>query len=52
MVYEEKMSISKVSKFLILSYTQNWKLGNLENLTVTSTFGSSYKSTLKNKLMQ
>lgn len=52
MVYEEKMSISKISKFLILSYTQNCKLGNLENLPVTSTFGSSYKSTLKNKLMQ
>ena len=33
--------ISEVSKFLILSYTQNQKLGNLENCSFTLNFDSN-----------
>ena len=42
------MKISEVSEFLILSYTQNQKLGNLENMSLPSNSESSYKSRFKN----
>ena len=31
----KKIKISKVFEFLILPYTQHWKLGNLGSLSVT-----------------
>ena len=41
MVLEEKVKISEVSEFFILSYTQNQKLRNLGKCSFTSNFGSS-----------
>ena len=49
------MKISKVSKFLILSFVQNRKLGNLGKFSFTSNFCSSCNSrfkTTKNELSQ
>ena len=43
------MNISKVSEFLILPYTQNQKLRNLADMSVTLNSDSSYKSRFKNK---
>ena len=37
-LWEEKMSISEVSRFLILPYTWNWKLGNIGKFSFTSIF--------------
>ena len=42
MLLEEKKKISEVSKFPILPYTQNRKLGNLGKSSFTSNFGSCY----------
>ena len=42
------MKISEVSEFSILPFTQNWKLGNLGNMSLLSNADSSYKSRLKN----
>ena len=44
----KKMKISEVSEFSILPFTQNWKLGNLGNMSLLSNADSSYKSRLKN----
>ena len=38
MVLEEKNKISGISKFSILSYAQNWKLGNLESFILLQLF--------------
>ena len=49
------MKISKVSKFLILSFVQNRKLGNLGKFSFTSNFCSSCNlrfKTTKNELSQ
>ena len=43
-----KMKISEVSKFTILPYTKNRKLGNLENISLLSNSDSSYNSRFKN----
>ena len=43
------MNISKVSEFLILPYTQNQKLRNLADMSLTLNSDSSYKSRFKNK---
>ena len=43
-----KMKISEVSEFSILSYAQNWKLGNLGNMSLLSSFDSSYNSRFRN----
>ena len=43
------MNISKVSEFLILPYTQNQKLRNLGDMSLTLNYDSSYKSRFKNK---
>ena len=43
-----KMPISEVSKFSILPYTQNRKLGNLERFSFTSNFDSSCNLRWKN----
>ena len=43
-----KMPISEVSKFSILPYTQNRKLGNLRKFSFTSIFGSIWNSKSKN----
>ena len=37
-IWEEKMPISKVSEFSILSYTWNQKLGNLGKFSFNSNF--------------
>ena len=42
------MNISKVSGFSILPYSQNRKLGNLGNMSLTSNSDSSYNSRFKN----
>ena len=42
------MNISEVSEFLISPYSQNWKLGNLGNMSLTSNSDSSYNSRFKN----
>ena len=44
-----KMEISEVSKFSVLPYTQNGKLGNLGNMSLLSNSDSSYNSRFKNK---
>ena len=44
----KNMKISEVSEFSILPFTQNWKLGNLGNMSLLSNADSSYKSRLKN----
>ena len=41
MLSEEKVKISEVSKFSILTYTQNRKLGNLGKCSFISSFESS-----------
>ena len=38
MVLEEKNKISEISKFSILSYAQNWKLGNLKSFLLLQLF--------------
>ena len=43
------MNISKVSEFLILPNTQNQKLRNLGDMSLTLNSDSSYKSRFKNK---
>ena len=48
MLLEEKTKISEVYEFLILSYTQNQKLGNLRKFSFTSNFGSSCNLSWKN----
>ena len=48
MLLEEKTKISEVYEFLIFSYTQNQKLGNLSKFSSTSNFGSSCNSSWKN----
>ena len=45
---KEEKKISEVSEFSILPYTQNWKLGNLRNMSLPSNYDSSYNSRLKN----
>ena len=47
MLLEEKKKISEISEFSILSYTQNWKLGNLGKCSFTSNFDSSCKLSCK-----
>ena len=42
------MNIPEVSEFSILPYSQNWKLGNLGNMSLTSNSDSSYNSRFKN----
>ena len=42
------MNISEVSEFSILPYSQNRKLGNLGNMSLTSNSDSSYNSRFKN----
>ena len=45
MVSQEKTkTISEISKFSLLAYTPNRKLGNLENFSFTSSFGSVWNS--------
>ena len=48
MLLLEKVKNSKVSEFLILSYTQNWKLGNLGKCYFTSNFDSGCNIRCKN----
>ena len=48
MLLEEKMKISEVSKFSILTYTQNRKLGNLGKFSFSSNFDSSCNLRCKN----
>ena len=48
MLLEEKVKILEVSKFSILPYTQNRKLGNLRKFSFTSIFGSIWNSESKN----
>ena len=57
MLLAEKVKISEVSKFSILPYTQNRKLGNLGKCSFISSFVSCYnlrftndKNELKQKL--
>ena len=45
---EEKMKVFEISKFSILSYTQNRKFGNLGKCSFTSNFGSSCNLRCKN----
>ena len=45
---KRKINISEVSEFLILPYTQNRKLGNLGNMSLTSNSDTSYYSRFKN----
>ena len=55
MLLEEKKKISEVSKFSILPYNQNRKLGNLGKSSFTSNFGSCYNlrfTNVKNELRQ
>ena len=49
MLLEEKVKISEDSEFLILSHTQNRKLGNLENFSRASDFHGSYNLRCKDK---
>ena len=44
----KKVKISEVSEFSILSYIQNWKLGNLRKYSFTSNFDSSCNLRCKN----
>ena len=46
---KEKIEISEISKFSILLYTQNRKLGNLGRLYFTSTFSSIWNPKPKNQ---
>ena len=48
MLLLEKVKNSKVSEFLILFYTQNWKLGNLGKCCFTSNFHSSCNLRFRN----
>ena len=48
MLLEEKMKISEVSKFSILSYTQNRKVGNPGKFSCASNFDSSCNLSCKN----
>ena len=48
MLLDKKVKISEVSKFSILSYTQNRKLGNLGKFSCTSNFDSSCNLRCKN----
>ena len=48
MLLEEKKKISEMSEFLILPYTQNWKLRNLGKGSFTSNFDSSYNLRFRN----
>ena len=48
MLLEEKNKISEISEFLILSYTQNRKLGNLGKCSVTPNFDSSCNLSFRN----
>ena len=43
-----KKKIPEVSKFSILPYTQNQKLGDLGNISLPSNSDSSYKSRFEN----
>ena len=55
MPLEEKKKISEVSKFSILPYTQNRKLGDLGKCSFTSNFDSCYSLRFridKNELRQ
>ena len=55
MLLEEKKKVPKISKFSILSYTQNRKLGNLVKCSFTSNFDNSCNLRLlngKNELRQ
>ena len=42
------MNISEVSEFLFFSYSQNWKLGNLGNMSPTRNSDSNFNSRFKN----
>ena len=42
------MKISEVSEFSVLPYIQNWKLGNLRNMSLLSNSDSSCNSRFKN----
>ena len=46
---KEKIKISEISKFSILLYTQNRKLGNLGRLYFTSTFSSIWNPRPRNQ---
>ena len=46
---EEKLKTFKISKFYILLYTQDWKLGNFGNLTFNSDFDSNLNSVFEKK---
>ena len=48
MLLLKKMKISDVSEFLVLSYTQNRKLGNFGKCFFTSNFDSSCNLRWKN----
>ena len=48
MLLEEKVKISELSEFSILTYTQNRKLGNLRKCSFTSNFGCSCNLSCKN----
>ena len=48
MLLEEKKKISEVSKFSILPYTQNGKLGNLGKCSFTSNFDCCYNLRFRN----
>ena len=48
MLSEEKLKISEVSEFSILTYTQNRKLGNLGKCYFALNFDSSYNLRFKN----
>ena len=50
MLLEEKKTISEVSEFSILPYTQNQKLGNLGKCSFTSNFDSCYNLRFRQKL--
>ena len=43
-----KVKTSQISEFSILRYTQNRKLGNIENKSLLSNSDSSYNSRFKN----
>ena len=48
MLLEEKRKIFEFYEFSILTYTQNWKLGNLGKFSFASNFDSSCNLTFKN----
>ena len=48
MLLEEKVKISELSEFSILSYTKNRKLGNLGKCSFTSNFDSICNLICKN----